>query len=331
MGPTTAVVAVTLNCNARCVMCDIWKNRIKDELEPREFAALPASLRDINISGGEPFLRRDLPAIVAQMKNACPRARLVISTNGFLPDRIVVQMEEIVRIDPRIGLRVSLDGYAQKHEEIRGIPGGWEKCMKVLDSARRLGVRDLGIGVTIMDENVDHLRPLYEFSRERGLEFSLTVVSDSEIYFGADKSELRPRDQEVLSRELGWVVRREYRHTHPKRWFRAWFESRLLQYVLDGHRPLPCDAGSGFFYLDSLGNVYACHLRHLQMGNIREQRWQDIWGGEAADGIREQVRGCEQCWMICSSKSQMRQQLPRITSQVLREKALAHVRGPSVR
>ena len=56
-GPATAIIAVTLNCNARCTMCDIWKNQMKDELRPEEFAKVPSGLRDINLSGGEPFLR----------------------------------------------------------------------------------------------------------------------------------------------------------------------------------------------------------------------------------------------------------------------------------
>jgi molybdenum cofactor biosynthesis enzyme MoaA len=70
--PTAAVVAATLNCNARCTMCDIWRNRVRDELRPEEHAALPASLRDVNLSGGEPFLRDDLAAIVAAIAQAAP-------------------------------------------------------------------------------------------------------------------------------------------------------------------------------------------------------------------------------------------------------------------
>src|SRR5262245_10372543 len=41
--PHNAIVAVTLNCNARCTMCDIWQNDMHGEAGPEVFARLPAS------------------------------------------------------------------------------------------------------------------------------------------------------------------------------------------------------------------------------------------------------------------------------------------------
>ncbi|MHC4491247.1 MAG: radical SAM protein [Planctomycetota bacterium] len=325
MDPTTAVVAVTLNCNARCVMCDIWQNRMTGEMRPDEYGALPGSLRDINISGGEPFLRGDLPEIVAVLRRACPRARLVISTNGFQPAKSQRLLREIVRVDPRVGLRVSIDGMGERHDEIRGVPGGFDHCLEVLAMARRLGVKDLGIGVTVMERNLDQLRSLYQLSLDHGLEFSVTIATDSEIYFGADQSRHRPTDAARMRRELEWLARREYRHAHPKRWFRAWFEKRLVRYALEGRRPFPCNAGRGFFYLDSLGTVYACHVRPLRMGNLRERSWRDVWHGPDAGRARADAHGCHDCWMVCTSKSEIWRRLPCIAAQVVKEKAQAHV------
>lgn len=325
MHPTTAVVAVTLNCNARCVMCDIWQNRMTGELRPDEYGRLPGSLRDINISGGEPFLRNDLPQIVAVLRRTCPRARLLISTNGFQPEKSRRLLEEIVRIDPRVGLRVSIDGEGERHDQIRGVPGGFGRCVAVLESARRLGVKDLGIGVTVMERNLDQLGPLYDFSLDHGLEFSVTIATDSEIYFGENQSRHRPADTARMGRELSRLARREYRRTRPKCWFRAWFDKRLARYAVEGRRPMPCSAGRGFFYLDSLGTVYACHIRPLRMGNLREQGWRELWEGPDADRARADARGCHDCWMVCTSKSELRRRLPRIAAQVVKEKARAHV------
>src|SRR5438093_9153719 len=87
-GPRSAVVAVTMACQSRCTMCDIWQYGRGSELRPEDYSRLPASLREVNISGGEPFLRKDLPDIVRVIRARCPKARIVISTNALMPARI---------------------------------------------------------------------------------------------------------------------------------------------------------------------------------------------------------------------------------------------------
>src|SRR5262245_64459831 len=114
--PHNAIVAVTLNCNARCTMCDIWQNDMKDEIGPDVFDRLPASLRDINLSGGEPFLRRDLPEILAAIKSTNSKVRLVISTNGFQPARTKEMLPALRRADPKLAVRVSIDGLDGTHD-----------------------------------------------------------------------------------------------------------------------------------------------------------------------------------------------------------------------
>ena len=91
--PSDAIVAVTHRCNARCVMCNVWKNTQTDVLQPLDMRKLPPALRTVNLTGGEPFLRPDLPEFVRQVRLRCPDAQITISTNAYLPDRI----DEIAR------------------------------------------------------------------------------------------------------------------------------------------------------------------------------------------------------------------------------------------
>ncbi|HKZ34419.1 MAG TPA: radical SAM protein, partial [Patescibacteria group bacterium] len=124
-------------------MCNIWQNRITDELKPEEFLKLPDSLKDINITGGEPFLRMDLPEIVANIKLAAPKARLVLSTNGFLPKVIEKNIPKILQTDPDFAVRVSLDGWNETHDRIRRIPNGFNMIMETLSILKAAGVKDL--------------------------------------------------------------------------------------------------------------------------------------------------------------------------------------------
>lgn len=118
--PLQATLIVTSKCNSRCIMCDIWKNKTQSEMDPDEYLKLPSSLKRIGISGGEPYLRDDLPEIVKVCKGKNPNAQIFIYTNGLLPDRIEKISPKIVEYDRNIGIAVSLDGFSETHERIRG-------------------------------------------------------------------------------------------------------------------------------------------------------------------------------------------------------------------
>src|SRR3990172_745213 len=264
--PTYAIVAITLNCNSRCIMCNIWQNRVTNELAPEEFLKLPSSLTDINITGGEPFLRRDIVEIVGNMKKAAPKARFVLNTNGYMPHKIGPDMKQIFTIDPKFAFRVSIDGMGDAHDRIRRIPGGFDKIMKTIEVVRSIGIKDLGVSFTLGNYNMDELPKVQDFCRREGLSFSLTVTTGSAIYFGKDKGSYRPTDKAKLTPLLMESARKHLSSYSPKEIVRGWFVKRLLDYLISGKRALVCEAGTGFFYMDSVGNVYTCHMKPWVMG-----------------------------------------------------------------
>jgi len=318
--PTNAIVAVTLNCNSRCTMCNIWQNHITNELKPHEFLMLPDSLKDINITGGEPFLRMDLPEIVANIKLAAPKARLVLSTNGFLPKVIEKNIPKILQTDPDFAVRVSLDGWNETHDRIRRIPNGFNMIMETLSILKAAGVKDLGIGFTIMKANIKDLVRVFEFTRKEGLELSLTLVTSSAIYFGLGKESLRPDNHSEVIKQFNRVTVGRFQSHKPKEWFRGWFEQKLLEYYLTNHRPYTCDAGENFFYLDSRGNVYTCNVKGWLMGNLRQSPFKTIWSSKAASSMRKKVASCHDCWMVCTAKTNMKAHLLEIAGEVVGKK-----------
>jgi MoaA/NifB/PqqE/SkfB family radical SAM enzyme len=163
------VVAVTYRCNARCTVCDIWKkeSRADEEIAPSDYAWLPRSLRSVNVSGGEPFLRDDLVEIVSAIERACPRARVVISTNGLMPSRIEAMMAEMTHI----AVRVSIDGVGAKHDEIRGIEGAYDTALDTVRRLRGLGVRDLGLAATSSEKNPGELLRVKTLADELSVRF----------------------------------------------------------------------------------------------------------------------------------------------------------------
>ena len=98
-------VIVTYRCNARCTMCNRYKapSRPDEEISIETIKKLP-KMYFTNITGGEPFIREDLPEIVRELYKKSDR--IVISTNGFFTDRIIKLCEEF----PNVGIRISIEG-----------------------------------------------------------------------------------------------------------------------------------------------------------------------------------------------------------------------------
>ncbi len=324
--PSHAIIAVTLKCNAKCIMCDIWKRDCGQEVEPPFYQRLPSSLREVNITGGEPFLREDLPEIIEVIYDRCDSPRIVISSNGLLPKRIKDSMNRITRIDDRIAVRISVDAVGKKHDELRGISGAFEKAMESLSILKQNGVRDLGIALTLMDSNVLDVKKVYDLAGKMGVDFSLSVVTSSPIYFGK-KDYLKPGDNGALRDGLNYLVRSELRHWSPRKLARAYFDHSLWEYLRTERRPLTCDAGKGFFYLTPNGNLYGCDVLDFPLGNLRDHGFKELWFSGRAEKFRRRAKECNECWMICTAKTAMRRSLHRPFFWLLKNKARAHMRA----
>ncbi|MBN1824849.1 MAG: radical SAM protein [Candidatus Eisenbacteria bacterium] len=322
-GPIDVVLAVTYRCNARCIMCSIWKHPSTDDLRPEEYRFLPDSLRYVNLSGGEPFLRDDLPEIVRVVKERVPRAKTIISTNGFLTGRIAERMPEILKADPSIGVGISIDGMGATHDRVRGIPGGFDKCMNTLETLKSLGMTNLRLAFTVVRENVEELGAVYALTKKLGIQFTLAVAQDSPHYFRADEDHSVHADK--LREHLGPLAEDLLRSAGPKNWLRAFFAHGLFRYAAGAGRPFVCNAGSDFFFVGPNGNIYPCNILDDVMGNVRESSFDEIWNSERAETIRRKVRACDlRCWMICTARADMKRNAPRVLSWIARNKAAAH-------
>lgn len=295
--PTDASVILTYRCPMRCQMCNIWQNptNIADELKPEELECLPR-LKFINLTGGEPFVRDDLEDVVRVCYRHAPR--IVISTSGWFEDRVIALAKKF----PEIGLRISIEGMQPTNDSLRGRQGGFERGLRTLQTLKQMGVKDIGFGCTVSDANSADMLKLYELSRRLGLEFATAAVHNS-FYF--HKSDNVIGEPERVARDLETLAGQQLSESHPKAWFRAYFNMGLANYVRGGRRLLPCQAGSINFFIDPYGEVYPCNgmeSRHWMqsMGNIRKTPdFNELWHSEQAAQVRSLVANCpKNCWMI---------------------------------
>ncbi len=318
--PSQAIIAVTYRCNARCAMCGIWRKEPADEVEPSVYYHLPRTLREINITGGEPFLRDDLDRIVAVMLERAPRARIVISSNGLLPERIGNIAPALRRLSKRLGVRISVDGInAATHDRIRGIPGALDKAWASLDALRAAGIADLGVGFTMVKGNEDELLPLYDKAHHEGLQFTSTIAHSSPIFFG-DQDDSLP-DLAAAERVYRELRGRQLHSWQVKNWFRAYFTAGLIDMLAGRPRKIACPAGRDFFYLDPYGIAFPCHIKDWPLGRI-EEGYDNLLRQKPE--LLTRVDHCAaHCWMTCTVSPLMRRELTTTTVDVLRDRLAA--------
>jgi len=307
------IIAVTYRCNARCTMCYTWRHPSDKKLEisAKDLVSLPQMIR-LNVTGGEPFLKDDLGEILEVVKKKA--RRVVISTNGFLTKRTL----EVMSRHKDVGIRISVDGMEKVHDAIRGFKGANRKSLETLRGLKDLGLKDLGIAVTISDQNATDLVPLFRLAEREGVELATAVLHNA-YYFHKEDNVIV--NKEFVGEEIRKLMTAYLGSSHPKDWFRAYFTQGLVDHVNGKPRTLKCTMATDSFFVDPFGYVRPCNVMNLPFGNIKEKSFQEIWAGPEAEEARKKVAVCkENCWMIGSVGHLMRRQFWKPLTWVAKEK-----------
>lgn len=316
--PTDATIAVTHKCNSKCIMCNIWKDTTQDALLPEDFLKLPKTLRDVNITGGEAFLRNDLVEIARNLTKLNPKIRMVFSSNGFLTDRIVDYMSQIRKFNSKACISISLDGIGDMHSETRGINDAYEKVLKTIEGLKKANINDIRVGYTGSDKNISHLEKVYDFAKANNIEFTMSIVHNSENYFNIDTNTLN--DLDSLENQLNSVIKQELNQLNPRRLFRTYYFKGIINYAKTGKRLLPCCALKNSFFINAIGEVFPCNILETSIGNIKEDSFDNIWASQKTDKLRSYCKSCHKCWMVCTVKNSMRKEPVQVIKSVISEK-----------
>jgi len=313
-----ASIITTYRCQNRCRMCSTWKypTRPEEEFKPELLRKLP-SLAFCNITGGEPFLRDDIGEVVRILRKKAKR--VVISTNGLLTDRILA----VAADNPGVGFRVSLEGLAAANDELRGTPGGFARGVKTLQELKRMGVKDIGFGITVSDRNARDMLELYRLAKDMGLEFATASVHNSFYFHKYDNAIL---DKDTATSSFQTLCDELLATRRVKNWFRAYFNHGLINHIQGRPRLLPCGAGTDIFFLDPWGEVLPCNgleesVWFASLGNLNEHSFKEIWNSPEATRVRGLVASCpKNCWMIGTAGPAMKKRILRPAVWVAREK-----------
>ena len=225
---------------------------------------------------------------------------------------------------PKIGIRVSLEGFSTINDYMRGRDGGFDRGMRTLLGLREMGVKDIGFAMTVSHNNAIDLLPLYEMAKNLNMDFATASFHNSTYFHKFDN--LVENKDEVVDRFFD-LADRLLKEKNPKSWFRAFFNVGLINYIVGNKRLLPCEAGTANFFIDPYGEAYPCNgledkYWNESMGNIRDVKtFDELWYSEKADKVRALVRDCpKNCWMVGTAAPVMKKYLKHPAKWVIKNK-----------
>lgn len=316
--PVSLIFFVTSRCNLLCTHCFYWEelNKNKNELTLDEIEKVSRSLPNLltlSLTGGEPYLRADLPDIAAAFERNSHVRNIQIPSNGLLVERTVSRVEELMQKvrRARVATGVSLDGPEDIHNRIRQNPKSFERALETLAELKKLKPRfpnlSVGVALTVSSANQYRLDEFYRFVEE---ELQPDAVTMTLVRGNPIDPSLKEVDLDLYRDFARRVIKYRKAHGLTNGWIDRLVTAKEEEtYRLIGeaaqadHRISSCYSGELIGILSETGEVYVCETLDKSMGNIRnfDGDFAKLWRGELADeGRRFQKQlGC-QCTYECA-------------------------------
>lgn len=285
--PFYTIFYITSRCNARCAHCFNWRliedspNRKELSLEEIEKIAKNwGNMLMINLGGGEPYLRNDIPEIVEIFRKYTGVEIVGVPSNGFLTEKIVATAEELLNrfTDIHFRFTFSIDGLSKTHDKIRGVPGGFKKVIQTAKGVKKLKSKyknfTLNTNSCFMQNNQDELMDLLKYLKT---EIDPDTMGVTYIRGEARLSETQQNLYNQKYKEaIDYLTDLKYDKfkNHPLANF-IWGATTLARHKVfenlkTGKRNFECYVIKKMIVIDDMGEVKICEMLPTSLGNLRE-------------------------------------------------------------
>jgi Fe-coproporphyrin III synthase len=290
-------------CNCRCVMCDIWKITEAREISAEDLERHRADIQRLGVewvvfTGGEPLMHSDLFRLAAMLREIGIRTT-ILSTGLLLARnaaRIMETTDEVI---------VSLDGPAEIHDEIRRVPGAFEK---LAEGVRAIAGHPVSARCTVQARNAAHLRATVQAARDLGLrsisflaaDLSSTAFNRALVWPEDRQAEIAP-ELAVLEREIELLPTDGFVLESPAK-LRRIVDHFRAHYGLGNYVAPRCNAPWVSAVVEANGDVRPCFF-HPPIGNVSTAGLAEVINGSRAVAFREGLDTatnaiCQRC--VCS-------------------------------
>ena len=313
--PVSLVIFITNRCNARCSFCfvdfdDEISQDKSNELSSDEYKKiskkLKTSLAHINITGGEPFLRKDIDIIIGNFISDCSLSSVVISTNGSYPKRIKEFINNVCKknINTKFVFQFSIDSFPEEHNKIRKIPGLFSKTIESYEIVKNSYKNCIATcNLTISEQNFHNIEDVYNFLvKEKKIETINPIIVRNEGVFKIPNE----RKNKILNayKKITNLITSDI----DKNKLRGFSNFDLIGDVLNSKNKISydmtinsyiqpkfftsCVAGRIFGVLKSNGDVYPCEILNKKIGNIKDYKYdfKKLWFTSIAKETRNWIK-----------------------------------------
>lgn len=296
--PPFLVLFINSICNMKCEHCFYWTSLNKrDDLTKEELFALSDSLgtiENLNLSGGEPFLRKEFAEICRKFITTNGVKQIYVPSNGYFTDRCVAAVKEVLEeksLDLFV-VELSLDGMPEFHDKFRVARHAFEYAMRTYDALVELQQRDPRLRIhcisTATDVNMEEIRKLTTFLYDRCPQMDHHNLA---IIRGDRKNPTLqgPRLQEY--EDLYEYIRRLWAPREVGRYgsiVEPMLQWGKVETVKQQKQVVPCMAGRISAVIYANGDVGVCEI-HKPLGNLRQKGFWEIWQSPEAKALRDSI------------------------------------------
>ena len=304
--PPFLIFFINSICNLKCEHCFVWDRlNQRDDLSFDEIVALSEDLgpvENLNLSGGEPFMREDFAAVCRQFIDRNGVKQIYVPTNGYYTEKTLTAVESVLR-SPELDLLVlefSLDGMPEFHDRFRGNPRSFSKAMETIDAVSELQRRDPRLRVhsiaTATADNLDEIRQLttYLFDRHPAMDHhNIAIIRGDRKNPSLQGPALDGYLELDRYTKRLWSEREEGRFGAIVDPMLTWAKVKTAN---ERRQVVPCQAGVLSAVVYANGDVGVCETlgSHPVLGNLRDRSFREIWHSPEAREARRKI-SCKEC------------------------------------
>lgn len=300
--PPFLILFINSICNQTCEHCFYWRNLNRpDDLTVEELDRLSRELgrvETLNLSGGEPFLRKEFAQICRFFIQRNRVEQIYVPTNGSFADRTVRALEEVFkeRSLRLFAIELSLDGMPEFHNAFRGMRDAFERAMATYDALAELQRREPRLRIhaisTATDTNMDEIRRLTRYLYERCPAMDHHNLA---LIRGDRKNPSLQGPSLEEYRRLYDEVRRLWAPREARRYgavVEPLLQKAKMRTAAERRQVIPCRAGILNAVIYANGDVSFCET-HSPIGNLRRQSFTEIWRSQEAERLRGSIAAKE--------------------------------------
>ncbi len=296
--PITLTFSVTAACQSRCKTCNIGNVYLANpkiarrNLNLDEIARVFESLGKVyffNISGGEPFMRKDLAEII---RLACVHLKphlIHIPTNALAPRfidkttrNILGHMDALLPPSVPISIKPSIDGIGAMHDYVRGMKGNFEQLQKTIDVLLAIRAENprlhVDLGTVISNFNLHHLDDIENWVHDRGIESYRHEIAEqrAEFHNRGDPITPAPEVYEELTRRFSNKIVRNIKNkaflTRTTEAVRVVYYELAVKILKQRRQVTACYGGLSNIHLNYDGTVWPCCVLggEQPLGQVRD-------------------------------------------------------------